>query len=47
MLFDPAAHESLTERPWTEAEARAAIAAIAAEAEARFDEDAAVARAST
>ena len=39
VLFDPGAHESLTERPWTEAEARAGIAAIAAEAEASYDDN--------
>jgi len=37
MLFDPAAHEPLTKRPWREAEARVAITEIVAEAEAAFD----------
>src|SRR4051794_31180338 len=40
VLFDPAAHERLTDRPWDPAWARAAIAAVAADAEAAFDEDA-------
>src|SRR3954470_15808339 len=40
VLFDPAAHERLTERPWDPEWARAAIAAVAADAEAAFDEDA-------
>jgi hypothetical protein len=37
VLFDPAAHELLTERPWEAPEARAAIAAIVADAEGAFD----------
>ena len=37
MLFDPAAHERLTDRPWSEAGARAAIGAIVADAEGAFD----------
>jgi hypothetical protein len=40
VLFDPAAHEPLTQTPWSEARARAAIAAIVADAEAAFDADA-------
>ncbi len=40
MLFDPAAHERLTATPWSEGRARAAIAAIAADAEEAFDADA-------
>ena len=40
MLFDPAAHERLTDRPWDPAWARATIAAVAADAEASFDPDA-------
>jgi hypothetical protein len=39
MLFDPASHEPLSGRPWDEAAARAAIAAIAADAEGAFDEE--------
>src|ERR1700730_1660952 len=38
MLFDPPSHERLTERRWDEPRARAAIAAIAADTEAAFDE---------
>ena len=38
MLFDPAGHEPLTARSWSEAAARDAIAEIAADAEASFDE---------
>ena len=38
MLFDPPSHERLTERPWGEPRVRGAIAAIAADAEAAFDE---------
>jgi hypothetical protein len=37
VLFDPIAHERLTDRPWDPAWARAAIAAVAADAEAAFD----------
>jgi hypothetical protein len=40
VLLDPAAHERLTDRPWDAAWARAAIAAVAADAEAAFDADA-------
>ena len=40
MLFDPASHEPLIDTPWGESRARAAIAAIVAEAEATFDEQA-------
>ncbi len=40
MLFDPASHEPLTERPWDERRARAAIAAVVADAESAFDDDA-------
>lgn len=39
MLFDPTAHEPLTERPWDPAAARAAIAAVVADAEEAFDPD--------
>src|SRR5207244_7423703 len=38
VLFDPASHERLTETPWDEATARAAIEAIVADAEGVFDE---------
>ncbi len=38
MLFDPASHEPLTERPWDELRARAAIAAVVADAEDAFDD---------
>ena len=37
MLFEPASHEPLLETPWSEAQARAAIAAIVADAESAFD----------
>jgi hypothetical protein len=37
MLYDPARHEALTPQPWDEARARAAIAGIVADTEARFD----------
>jgi hypothetical protein len=40
VLFDPAAHEPLADRPWSEPGARAAIAAIVEDAEAAFDPDA-------
>jgi hypothetical protein len=40
VLFDAAAHEPLTDRPWSEADVRAAIATIAADAEGAFDEQA-------
>ena len=36
MLFTPAAHEALLDEPWSAARARAAIAAIAADAESAF-----------
>jgi hypothetical protein len=39
MLFDPAAHEPLTERPWDEAAVRDAVAAIVADAESAFEPD--------
>jgi Lanthionine synthetase C-like protein len=39
MLFESAAHEPLTERPWDEAAARDAVATIAADAERAFDPD--------
>ena len=39
MLFDPASHEPLTERPWDVRRARAAIAAVVADAERAFDAD--------
>jgi lantibiotic modifying enzyme len=38
MLFDPASHEPITERPWDERRARVAIAAVVADAESAFDE---------
>ncbi len=38
MLFDPASHEPLLDRPWNESQARSSIAAIVAEAESAFDE---------
>ena len=37
MLFDPPSHERLTETPWDETRARAAIAEIVADAEEAFD----------
>lgn len=37
MLFDPAGHEALIDRPWSESRARAAIAAIVEDAERAFD----------
>lgn len=40
MLFDPASHEPLTDRAWDAGRARAAIRAIAADAEGAFDPDA-------
>lgn len=40
MLHDPARHEALTDTAWDAARARAAIAAIAADVEAAFDEQA-------
>lgn len=40
MLFDPAAHEPLTDREWSGSGARAAVAAIVADAEGAFDPDA-------
>jgi hypothetical protein len=40
VLFDPESHERLTETPWNETRARAAIAEIVADAEAAFDEEA-------
>lgn len=40
MLFDPAAHEPLTERQWDERRIGEAIRAIAADAERAFDPDA-------
>jgi len=39
VLFDPAGHEPLTDRPWSEARVRTAIAAIVADAEGAFDAD--------
>jgi hypothetical protein len=39
MLYDPASHEPLTERPWNESRARDAIAAIVADTESAFDAD--------
>jgi hypothetical protein len=38
LLFSPAAHEQLTDTPWSAERARAAIAAIVADAEAAFDD---------
>src|SRR5581483_8275615 len=38
MLFDPPSHEQLTDRRWSEPCVRAAIAAIATDAEAAFDD---------
>jgi lanthionine synthetase-like protein len=40
VLFDPARHEDLTSRPWSEARAGDAIGAIVADAESAFDSDA-------
>ena len=39
MLYDAPSHEPLTERPWDEGRARAAIAAIVADTEDAFDAD--------
>ncbi len=39
MLFDPASHEPLTEHPWDARRARAAIAAVVADAESAFDDE--------
>jgi Lanthionine synthetase C-like protein len=39
VLFDPPSHEHLTETPWDETRARAAIGEIVADAEAAFDEE--------
>jgi hypothetical protein len=38
VLFDPGSHQQLTERPWSESQARAAVAEIVADAESAFDE---------
>jgi hypothetical protein len=38
VLFDPARHEPLADRPWDEARVRAAIATIVADTEGAFDE---------
>lgn len=38
-LFTPALYEPLTGEPWSEARARAAIASIVAEADARYDDE--------
>ena len=38
MLFTPAAHEALTDEPWSAERARTAIAAIVADAESAFDD---------
>ncbi len=38
MLFDPPSHEPITERPWDDRRARAAIAAVVADAEGAFDD---------
>jgi Lanthionine synthetase C-like protein len=40
VLFDPASHEPLVETPWSEAQARAAIATIVADTESAFDDTA-------
>ncbi len=40
MIFDPRRHERVTEAPWDEAAARAAIATIAGDADAAFDDEA-------
>ena len=40
MLFDPASHERLVDRPWSESQARVAISAIVADVETAFDEHA-------
>lgn len=40
LLFDPASHEPITERPWDDRRVRAAIGAIVADAESAFDADA-------
>jgi Lanthionine synthetase C-like protein len=40
VLFDPASHEPLVDRPWNESQVRAAIAAIVADVESAFDEQA-------
>jgi hypothetical protein len=39
VLFDPASHEQLLDRPWSESQARAAIEAIVADAESAYDEN--------
>ena len=38
MLFTPEAHEALTDEPWSPVRARAAIAAVVADAESAFDD---------
>jgi hypothetical protein len=38
MLFTPEAHEALADEPWSAEKARAAVAAIAADAESAFDD---------
>jgi lanthionine synthetase-like protein len=40
VLFEPTSHEPLVETPWSEKAARAAIAAIVADAESAFDDEA-------
>jgi hypothetical protein len=40
VLFDPASHEPLVDTPWSESRAQAAIAAIVADTEDAFDEQA-------
>jgi Lanthionine synthetase C-like protein len=40
VLFDTASHERLADRPWSESQARAAIATIVADVESAFDEHA-------
>jgi hypothetical protein len=39
VLFDPVGHELVTDRPWSEARVRTAIAAIVADAQSAFDAD--------
>jgi hypothetical protein len=39
VLFDPASHERLANRAWSESRVRAAIAEIINDAEGAFDED--------
>jgi lantibiotic modifying enzyme len=39
VLFDPASHEHVTERPWDDRRARAVIEAVVTDAESAFDDD--------